>query len=231
MARYPITYGQFQAFVEAEDGYRDARWWEGLAAPDDVRSGSYDQQFSFWNHPRDNVTWYAAVAFCRWLTWQAQERRDLLPEELRRRSDWRISLPTEWQWEKAARGHDGRRYPWGGDEYRSGYANINERYESDGRTPVGKHYLQKTSAAGMYPQGASPYGICDLSGNVWEWCLNEYRDPERIQETGTEARVLRGGSWLSSLVNAAAVARHWLTPNLWDYSVGFRVVVWAVPVS
>lgn len=51
---------------------------------------------------RENVDWYAAVALCRWLTWQAQEKRDLLPSVLRRRSDWRISLPTEWQWEKAA---------------------------------------------------------------------------------------------------------------------------------
>ena len=231
MARYPITYRQFQAFVDAEDGYRDRRWWTGLDAPDAVRKGPDAQRFPFWNHPRENVSWYASVAFCRWLTAQAADRRDLLPPALRRRGDWRISLPTEWQWEKAARGHDGRRYPWGGDAYRSGYANIGETVQNDERKAVGVHYLQKSSAVGMYPQGASPGGICDLSGNVWEWCLNEYDNPERVQEAGDERRVLRGGSWNSSDGLAAAVARFGNSPSAFSAFNGLRVVVCAVPVE
>ncbi len=230
MARYLVTYGQFHAFVEAADGYRDARWWEGLAASEDVRRAPADQRFRFWNHPRENVTWYAAVAFCRWLTWQAKKKRDLLPPALQFDSDWRISLPTEWQWEKAARGHEGRRYPWGEDKYRSGYGNIDETVKSGDREPVGKHYLQKTSAVGMYPQGASPDGIQDLSGNVWEWCLNEYSNPDHVQEVGDETLVLRGGSWNFAGGDAAAVARNWDNPNLVYISHGFRVVVGAVPV-
>jgi formylglycine-generating enzyme required for sulfatase activity len=229
MARYPITYLQFEAFVKAPDGIAEDRWWKGLDAAQNVRGKIEQQSFRPWNHPRDNVTWYAAVAFCRWLTHQLRGRRDLLPEAVRGRADWRISLPTEWQWEKAARGHDGRRYPWGAGEYKSGFANIDETDTSSGRTAVGKHYLKKTSAVGMYPHGASPYGICDLSGNVWEWCLNEYQQPKNIQESGAEYRVLRGGSWNDTYVDAAAVARAGNYPHYWLYG-GLRVVC-AVPVS
>jgi formylglycine-generating enzyme required for sulfatase activity len=230
MARFPVTYAQYQAFAAA--GYADERWWKELAAPEDVRRKPGWQRFPFWNHPREMVSWYEAVAFCRWLSSRAEERRDLLPPALRGVSSWRISLPTEWQWEKAARGHDGRQYPWGGAEYRSGYANINETYAKGGRKPVGKHYLQKTSAVGMYPQGASPYGICDLSGNIWEWCLNEHANPHHIQEAGTELRVLRGGSWYGPYDLAAAALRYGVSPRYRDFIVlGFRVVVCAVPVS
>ncbi|MCL4862170.1 MAG: SUMF1/EgtB/PvdO family nonheme iron enzyme [Caldilineaceae bacterium] len=83
----------------------------------------------------------------------------------------------------------------------------------------------------MYPQGASPYDVLDLSGNVWEWCLNEYEHPDRIQEAGDASRVLRGGSWLDHLVDAAAPvrSRNLLDPRL-DY-YGFRVVVCSVPVG
>ena len=94
---------------------------------------------------------------------------------------------------------------------------------------MGKHYLKKTSAVGMYPQGASPYGICDLIGNVWEWCLNEYEVPERVQETGSANRVLRGTSWNTWIVSVAATERlgdqrlrsH---PDSRYYGSGFRVV-------
>jgi formylglycine-generating enzyme required for sulfatase activity len=75
----------------------------------------------------------------------------------------------------------------------------------------------------MYPQGVSPYGVADLSGNVWEWCLNEYDNPGRVQVEGDEPRVLRGGSWDYGVNLAAAPVRHWDDPGgrLDDY--GFRV--------
>ncbi len=222
MARYPITYAQFQTFKDADDGWRNSRWWKGLAKNDQNEPG--EQAFPFWNHPRENVSWYQAIAFCRWLTEQARQHPELLPVEARAKKDWRISLPTEWQWEKAARGHDGRRYPWGGDTYQPGYANINETFEN-----AGPHYLQSTSAVGIYPQGASPYGLLDLSGNVWEWCLNEYNNSANIQENGSEVRVLRGGSWYHYHLNAAAVRRDWYSPsNRWR-NLGFRVV-WSASV-
>jgi formylglycine-generating enzyme required for sulfatase activity len=226
LARYPITYGQFQAFVDAEDGFANSRWWKGLSAPKAEQAAPGEQSFKFWNHPRDNVSWVDAMAFCRWLTAKAQAQPVLLPPALQGQSNWRITLPTEWQWEKAARGHDGRQYPWG-EKYQIGYANINETYQQ-----AGPHYLQKTSAVGMYPHGASLYGLLDMSGNVWERCLNEYRNPDRTQAEGDADRVVRGRSWRSySSPSASALCRS----DLWShrhYYSGFRVAVGFVgPVS
>ena len=220
MAQYPITYAQFQTFKDADDGWRNPQWWEGLSVPDEQREKPNNQNSPIWNHPRENVSWYQAIAFCRWLTDQAQKYPELLPDEMQGKADWRISLPTEWQWEKAARGHDGRQYPWGSDSYQPGYANINET-----RQEIGPHYLQTTSAVGMYPQGASPYGLLDLSGNVWEWCLNEYKTPKNVQENGSEGRVLRGGSWFHDRNHAAAVYRLRLDPFSRNDYDGFRVVL------
>jgi formylglycine-generating enzyme required for sulfatase activity len=225
IARYPVTYAQYRAFLEAPDGFRNRHWWDGLAAPKGHADAPGKQRFQYWNHPAENVSWYDAIAFCRWLTARAREHPDLLPDGLRGRDGWRITLPTEWQWEKAALGCDGRQFPWG-PEYKQGYANIGETY---GRQ-VGPHYLQKTSAVGMYPQGASPYGVLDLSGNVWEWCLNEYDRPERTQEEGDANRVLRGSSWNVIVEYASALARlrHWNDLRN-DHYVGFRLVAVAVP--
>jgi hypothetical protein len=167
---------QFEAFVNAADGYTEDRWWQGMDDPDRNRA---NPEWSESNHPRETVNWYEAVAFCGWLS---------------HRLGYEIRLPTEWEWERAARGTDGRVYPWG-KEYRSGYAH--QRIGD-----AGPHYLGRTSAVGIYAQGASAEGVLDLSGNVWEWCLNEYSNPERVQVSGTESRVLRGGSWFRSRLRA-----------------------------
>jgi formylglycine-generating enzyme required for sulfatase activity len=199
MARYPITNAQYQAFIDA-GGYRDKRWWEGLA---ESFESPEEPRWTEPNRPRERVSWYEAMAFCRWLSG---------------RLGYEIRLPTEWEWEKAARSTDGHEYPWG-EGYRPGFANVNET-----ATKAGPTYLKQTTAVGLYPQGASPYGVEDLAGNVWEWCLNEHHKPERIEPGGDEARVLRGGSWNYDPEYARAPNRVGIHPGFRNYDIGFRVV-------
>ena len=108
IARYPITNAQYQAFIDS-GGYREGRWWKGLAQRVEKPAVS---RWSQPNRPRTDVSWFEAVAFCRWLS-------AALGMEIR--------LPTETEWEKAARGTDGREYPWG-NGYRPGFANIDETH-------------------------------------------------------------------------------------------------------
>ena len=200
MARYPVTNAQFRAFVDAEDGYGQDLWWRGLDDPDrTVGPPEWDEP----NHPRETVSWHEAMAFCAWLS-----------EKL----GMGVRLPTEEQWERAARGVDGWEYPWG-DGYGVGRANIDEKWGK-----VGPHRIGRTTAVGIYPHGVSPEGALDLSGNVWEWCLNEYDNPKRIQPGGKESRVLRGGSWGGSRDSARAGSRFSFRPGFRNYSIGFRVV-------
>jgi len=206
IARYPITHTQFQAFLTAEDGYEDDRWWAGFDEP--VRSEPTEAQWPIANHPRETVTWFEAMAFCAWLG----RRLGVTVQGLA------IRLPTEWEWERAARGTDGRIYPWGRN-YRPGYANIDETSGA-----AGPHFLGQTSPVGVYPEGASPNGLLDLAGNVYEWCLNEYSDPGQVGRGGFESRVLRGGSWIDNRRFARAVRRNGLYPSLRYGNSGFRIL-------
>ncbi|MCP5229301.1 SUMF1/EgtB/PvdO family nonheme iron enzyme [Accumulibacter sp.] len=198
MARYPVTNVQYQTFIKA-GGYRDESWWENLVRP--------ETQVPRWpqgNRPRTNVNWYEAVAFSRWLSAQL---------------GYEVRLPTEEEWERAARGRVGRQYPWG-DRYESGSANIDEKAAYSGQC-----YLKQTIAVGVYPHGASAEGVLDLVGHVWEWCLNKYEQPERIVADGTEAnRVLRGASWHSDSSLARGSTRDRCPPGGRSVNFGFRLV-------
>lgn len=216
IAKYPITYAQFQTFVAAKDGFHDPRWWEGLAADAAHKKRPGDQAWKIATHPRENVSWYAAIAFCRWLSWRVLEARGVNPlsaMDLLKPATWPVRLPTEAEWEKAARGTDGRIWPWGND---FDVSKCNTEEAGIGRT---------TPVDG-YPAGASPYGVWDMSGNVWEWCLSEWTDPYQhklvgeIDITSNNSRVLRGGSWASNYTRAAC--RGGNVPTLVDFSIGFR---------
>jgi formylglycine-generating enzyme required for sulfatase activity len=216
ISRYPITYAQFQTFLDDPMGYADARWFAGLAAGEQDRQ-MQEQSFKFANHPRETVNWYQAMAFCRWLSWRWGGGFDL-----QRVDEWAVRLPTEFEWEKAARGPDGRSYPYGNDFD----ATKGNTYETG---------IRQTSAVGIFPHGASPYGVEEMSGNVWEWCLSESSEPQqdaRKENLGNEnRRVLRGGSWFHSLDYARAVYRYnyRILPASRYSNFGFRVVVVSPP--
>jgi len=149
IARYPVTNAQYQAFFD-EGGYETDAWWEGLAERPEPARGAWTDP----NQPRETVSWYEAMAYSRWLDARLRER-GLLPKGSA------VRLPTEEEWEKAARGSDGREFPWG--EFASGRANIDETLDD-----AGPHYLRQTSAVGLYPAGASPCGALvwpAVSGN------------------------------------------------------------------
>jgi hypothetical protein len=193
MAAYPVTYAQYRAFLEASDGYRSGDWWHDLRK--EAEPGAQLRPYA--SYPADNVSWFDATAFCRWLS---------------RRLALDMRLPDEWEWQWAAQSARAEfAYPWG-REWKDGLANTSE-------TGIGR-----TTAVGMYPGGRSRKGIYDLAGNVWEWCRNEYDDPRKTQAGGDESRVLRGGSWLSSQDYARADSRGSAPPGVRDDGDGFRVV-------
>ena len=156
------------------------------------------------SHPVRYVNWNDALAYCQWLS-----EKSGLP----------VTLPSDAEWEKAARGQDGRIYPWG-NQFDKDKCNTSESGINN-TTPVGKYS----------PAGDSPYGCADMAGNVWEWTRSKYEsypykaDDGRENLGGTEARVLRGGSWLISRDLARSSFRNRYGPGYRHNFVGFRVVV------
>jgi formylglycine-generating enzyme required for sulfatase activity len=161
-------------------------------------------------HPVVEVSWHDAKDFCAW----AAQQLDRI-----------VRLPTEAEWEKAARGVDGRIYPWGNEPPSPLLCNYNRN--QGGTTPVGQYS----------PAGDSPYGCADMSGNVWEWCADwyqadYYKDAPSRNPTGPvggESRVLRGGSWYSLVRNVRGADRGWNDPTNSDYNYGFRCVAVGAP--
>jgi formylglycine-generating enzyme required for sulfatase activity len=194
IAKYPITNSQYACFVAAT-GRKPPKHWGGTTPPDELRT-----------HPVVRVSWEDAAAFCDWLS---------------ERCGARIRLPTEAEWEKAARGTDGRTYPWGTESDKiQTLCNMDE-------TGIGG-----TSPVGMFPAGESPYEVADMAGNVWEW-VNDWYDKDYYSvspganpqgpETG-KRRVLRGGSWYGYVFSVRSARRVNGYPGRWIVDGGFRCV-------
>lgn len=168
------------------------------------------------NHPVVYVSWKEAEDFCRWLS---------------KREGKTFRLPTEPEWEYAARGEDGRIYPWGEKLSAGNLANFADtRSNFVWRDPNIDDGFSESAPVGMYPRGSSPFGIEDLSGNVFEWCadaLDAYKGrdltnppPSRLGQN----RVYRGGSWKSRAASLRATARAANVPTSFSNDVGFRVM-------
>lgn len=260
------TPGKLQRRVFSID---DGKWSEVFETAD--KADDCGLPFNLPNHPVVGISWYEMLAFCEWLGTRWRTNGWL-------REDQRVVLPNEPEWEKSARGGilipehpvivtaqhlpqvtpinqallirnalPTRTYPWG-DTYIVGSANIDEIVRD-----IGPNYLASTSALGTYPQGVSPYGAQDMSGNIWEWTRSawgplrrekgryrselQYRYPyepydgrESVSAGREVARVLRGGSWGVNQDDARPSYRYKDLPDLRFINVGFRVVVPLVPV-
>jgi formylglycine-generating enzyme required for sulfatase activity len=163
------------------------------------------------DHPVVWVDWYQVEAYSEW-AWGR--------------------LPTEAEWEKAARGTDGRIYPWENDfdGNRLNFCDSNCSYEDTKDDSYDDGYTY-TAPVGSYPAGASPYGALDMAGNVWEWTSTLYEEYPYRADDGREdveadgARVLRGGSFYDDEWLVRCAFRYRDFPRDWDYRLGFRVVV------
>ncbi|MGR3176809.1 MAG: formylglycine-generating enzyme family protein [Candidatus Anammoxibacter sp.] len=215
--KYEVTNGMYNKFMQA-GGYSKAKFWtkEGwqwrvennITEPNwwlEDKTSNYKGSPDYPDHPVTGLSWYEAMAYATWAD---------------------KSLPTEAQWEKAARGVEtGNIYPWGNDEPDCQLANF----------CVGRHdfCVNSTSTVGAFEKGKSPYGVYDMSGNVWEWCKDWYsvdfykispsENPE-CTEAGAK-KLLRGGSWVNVKEFINSTFRQKAKPGLRNYFNGFRCVV------
>ncbi|MGH7494141.1 MAG: SUMF1/EgtB/PvdO family nonheme iron enzyme [bacterium] len=256
ISRFPITNAQFQTFVKA-GGYEEPKFWtEAKAAKvwkngainsrwdnePRIRPADFGSPFNLSNHPAVGITWYEALAFARWLE-KLYHERGWLDER------WQVTLPSEAEWEKAARGgihipsekivraiHDldqghvelrenplpQRRYPWIGEEDSS-----RANYDHSG--------IGKTSPVGCFSNGQSPYGCEEMSGNVWEWTRSlwgKYPYPddqegrkqrEHLGASEDKSRVLRGGAFGNGGGGVRCAYRFRGGPDRQGGNFGFRV--------
>lgn len=233
VSRYPVTQAQFACFVRS-DGYRDESLWPeakahgfwseaGIQGRFDLRPrrspANCGWPYDLPNHPVVGVNWYDALAFTRWLTRALRTQGRLAPPQS-------IELPTEPQWERAARPADDAFYPWAGD------------YDQD-LTNCWSTFIASTSPVGCFPRGAGRNGVSDLSGNVFEWCSTiwggphvwdsdlkyPYRREDREELSNPDTRVLRGGSFRYESWYVRVTSRARSYPDYWRRDRGFRVVL------
>ena len=205
IARYPVTVAQYAAFVDAggygQRAYWSATGWEAKGEATHPQIGWDDATLNAANQPVVGVSWYEAQAFCRWLG---------------ERLGQPVRLPTEAEWERAARGDDDRRYSYG-DDFDATRGNSAE-------SGIGH-----VCAVGLFPRNASPFGVLDLSGNVFEWTSSRLQAYPYVADDGREdpdrpgSRVFRGGAFSAPAKMARAAFRSHFYPHASYDWVGFRL--------
>jgi formylglycine-generating enzyme required for sulfatase activity len=197
IGRFPVTVQEFSAFV-ADRGYQTRKHWVDAGFDQFREPENWERQKDYPNRPVAGVSWFEAAAYCAWAGGR---------------------LPSEAEWERAARGPEGGKYPWGDtpplDPSRANYAETNVGHP----TPVG-----------LFPKGNTSEGLSDMLGNVWEWCADWFGayesgsldDPAGPKEG--KYRVVRGGSWSVNSRNVRVSFRNRVGPTYRLYAVGFRCV-------
>lgn len=231
IGKYPVTNAEYAEFISAR-GYENEMYWTAMGWK--WMRGRIGQEAApgFWHEPRLNqarypvvgVSWYEAVAFCNWLT--DTENREIGKQENEETGKQiKFRLPSEAEWEYAARGADNTRsFPWG-EKFERGRANTAEA-GFGGTTPISH-----------FPSGVSPFGVWDLAGNVFEWTLSKwgvnwqelqfgypYRPGDGREEIeGSGARIMRGGSWFNPQSEALCAYRSRYLAGARGSNIGFRV--------
>jgi len=156
-----------------------------------------EPRFGGADRPRENVCWYEAMAFCNWLG---------------NRINKMVTLPTRHQWRRAAQGDSANLYPWG-NEFEKNNCNTRESR------------IRMTTLVMRYMNGASPFGVYDMAGNIWEWCLdiaNEYSQADPLKSNAP--RTVMGGSYKTSHQRAQSSFHFHLDPDYHYGTIGFRVI-------
>jgi formylglycine-generating enzyme required for sulfatase activity len=237
ISRFPVTVWQYQVFIE-DRGYDTRSWWSSAGwkwrkfdPQQSLRSGDkwiedfstkrtrsaplgWEEQRRFRNRPVTGVCWFEARAYAAWL-----ERK--LRSASTTPSGYEIRLPTEDEWERSARGTDGRRYPWG-NEWNVAHANVQESG------------ISHPTAVGMYPLGSSPSRAEEMVGNVQQWTLSRDLSYPYLSSDGRnrtdgatakEIRIIRGGSFLLPASESRCAIRSRELPHSFRKDLGFRVAL------
>ncbi len=214
IAKYPVTNAQYRRFIEAK-GYESAGFWskEGWAWREKagILIPSYwgDRKFTNPLSPVVGVSFYEAEAYCRWFGEQVHANPQAYALSADEVAKLTCRLPSNDEWERAARGTDGREYPWG-NKFSVTRANCSESLNSGD----GEH--QGTTAVVTFPKGQSPDELLDCAGNVWEWMSEKDKDGYLY---------IRGGAWNYFADLLRCVVRDWFHPDYRFIGLGFRLVL------